>query len=86
MGISIRELREFLVKLPTEMDDYEMVNGEISDLIDGQYYTRVDKPIIQIQVDEQTKEFLCLHQTEEEIGEIISKLGENEDGDSSPTT
>jgi hypothetical protein len=73
MGVTIKELKDFLSILPEYMDDFEMVNGEVSPLIEGQYYARVDKPIIHLEIDEETKEFLLLHQSEEEVNDIIDK-------------
>lgn len=74
MGVTIKELKEFLSILPEHMDEFEMVNGEVSPMIEGQYYARVDKPVIHLEIDENTKEFLLLHQSEEEINEIIDDV------------
>lgn len=72
-GITIKELRDFLDRLPSEMDSFPMVNGETFK-IDENYYARVDKPIIEIRIDEETKEMLLLHKaelTEDEISKIV---------------
>ena len=74
MGITIKELKEFLSILPEHMDDFEMVNGEVSQLIENNYYARVDKPVIHLEIDEKTKEFLLLHQSEEEINNIVDSV------------
>jgi hypothetical protein len=74
MGITIKELKEFLSILPEHMDDFEMVNGEVSQLIENNYYARVDKPVIHLEIDEKTKEFLLLHQSEEEINNIVDNV------------
>ena len=58
MGIKLKELKEFLNTLPEHMDEFEMVNGEVSPLTDTGYYARVDKlyiarcnfPVCHIQV------------------------------------
>ena len=71
MGITIKELKEFLSILPEHMDEFEMVNGEVSELTESGYYTRVDKPIIHIEIDEENEEFILMHQSEEEINNII---------------
>jgi hypothetical protein len=70
-GITIKELKEFLSILPEHMDEFEMVNGEVNELPETGYYGRVDKPIIHIEIDEENKEFLLLHQSEEDINNII---------------
>jgi hypothetical protein len=71
MGITIKELKEFLSILPEHMDEFEMVNGEVSELTESGYYTRIDKPIIHIEIDEENEEFILMHQSEEEINNII---------------
>jgi hypothetical protein len=80
MGITIKELKMFLGRLPEHMDEFEMVNGEVSELTETGYYARVDKPIIHLEIDEKTGELLLLHQSEEEIIDIINSTAE--DGDS----
>jgi hypothetical protein len=81
MGITIKELKTFLDRLPENMDEFEMVNGEVSELTETGYYARVDKPIIHLEIDDKTSEFLLLHQSEEEIETIINNT-KNNDGDS----
>lgn len=74
MGITIKELKEFLSILPEHMDEFEMVNGEVSELTESGYYTRIDKPIIHIEIDEENEEFILMHQSEVEINNIIDKV------------
>lgn len=81
MGITIKELKSFLNALPEHMDEFEMVNGEVSELTENGYYARVDKPIIHIEIDEETREFLLLNQSQEEVDKIID-LAKNNDGNS----
>jgi hypothetical protein len=81
MGITIKELKEFLTRLPEHMDEFTMVNGEVSELTETGYYARVDKPIIHIEIDEKTGEFLLLNQSQEEVDDIINSAKDS-DGDS----
>jgi len=81
MGITIKELKSFLNSLPEHMDEFEMVNGEVSELTETGYYARVDKPIIHIEIDEETREFLLLNQSQEEVDKIIDSV-KNNDGNS----
>jgi hypothetical protein len=81
MGITIKELKSFLNSIPEHMDEFEMVNGEVSELTETGYYARVDKPIIHLEIDEETGEFLLLHQSQEEVDEIINSA-KNNDGNS----
>ena len=77
-GVTIKELKNFLNSLPTKFDDFGMVNGEVTS-IDSSYYARVDKPIIHLEIDEESKEFLLLHQSKEDINDIINNLDGNTD-------
>ena len=81
MGITIKELKSFLNSLPEHMDEFEMVNGEVSELTETGYYARVDKPIIHLEIDEETGELLLLHQSQEEVDKIINSA-KNNDGNS----
>ena len=74
MGITIKELKTFLNRLPEQMDEFEMVNGEVSELTETGYYARVDKPIIHLEIDEENREFLLLHQSESEINDIVDSI------------
>ena len=77
MGITIKELKMFLHRLPEHMDEFEMVNGEVSGLTDTGYYARVDKAIIHLEIDEENREFLLLHQSQEEITGIVNSANGN---------
>ena len=73
MGITINELKAFLERLPETMGEFSMVNGEVLK-IDDEYYGRVDKPIIEIRIDEESREFVLLHQSREEINNILKEV------------
>ena len=73
--MTIKDLRDFLNRLPAEFDDFGVVNGEVGKL-DEEHYYRVDKPVVQISVDEESKEFLILHQTEEEVEAIKNSVND----------
>lgn len=71
--LTIKILRDFLISLPSDFDNFGVVNGEVGGL-DGQYFYRIDKPVIQLTVDEETKELVVLHQTREEINTIKAPI------------
>ena len=77
-GVTIRELKTFLNRLPEEFDDFGMVNGEVAGI--EEFYVRLDKPIIHLEIDEETGEFLLLHQSEDELNEIMDKINGNPEG------
>ena len=78
-GVTIKELKDFLNNLPDSFDDFGMVNGEVAGL-DGGFYLRIDKPIVHLEIDEQSGEFLLLHQSKEELEEIIKDINGNTEG------
>jgi hypothetical protein len=78
-GVTIRELKTFLNRLPEKFDDFGMVNGEVTSLED-EFYVRLDKPIVHLEIDEESGEFLLLHQSEEELNEIMNKINGNPEG------
>lgn len=71
-GITIKELKAFLNRQPEEFDDYGLVNGEVIGA--DEYYVRVDKPIVHLEIDETSKEFMLLHQSESELEEILKEI------------
>jgi len=75
-GVTIKELKTFLNKLPDDFDNFSMVNGEVAGL-DGEFYVRVDKPVIHLEIDETNNEFLILNQSEEEITKIMEDINGN---------
>lgn len=72
-GMTIREFKSFINSLPLEFDGFTIVNGEVA-AVEGQFYVRIDKPVVQISVDEETQELLILHQTEDEVNDIMNQL------------
>jgi hypothetical protein len=59
-----KELLEFLKTLPEEFLDYSIVNGE-EGIFEDEIRYRVDKPIVSVIVDEETKEVVLCHQYSE---------------------
>lgn len=74
-GVTIRELKTFLNSLPESFDDFGMVNGEVAGV--DEFYVRIDKPIIHLEIDEESGEFLLLHQSEQELNQIMNEINGN---------
>lgn len=75
--MKLKELKEFFLKLPEHMDDFDIVNGEVG-VIQGEEGTddenvvyRVDKPIIALYVDEKSFEICFFHQTQEDVNTVL---------------
>jgi phage regulator Rha-like protein len=80
--MTLRELKDFMTKLPAEMDDFMVVNGEMGYLDpedDNSMVYRVDNPIVMLYVDEQTQEVCMFHQTQEDVKQVLKN---NQDGNS----
>lgn len=80
--MTLKELKQFISRLPEEMDNFELVNGEVGYLDpedDESMVYRADKPIITVYVDKESNEICLLHQTKEEIDNIFKS---NDDGNS----
>ena len=75
--MKLKELKEFLAKLPAHMGEFDIVNGEVGvlpsesgDESENVVY-RVDKPIIALYVDEKSFEICFFHQTQEDVNEAL---------------
>ena len=49
--MTLKELKNWLDKLPEEFMDFSVVNGEVG-MLEGQYMYRLDKPVTTLTVDE----------------------------------
>ena len=84
----LKELKDWINTLPEEFMEFNVVNGEEGQL-DEQYFYRLDKPVVSLVVDKESKVFVLLSNkneafTDDEINEI-RELGrpdeENNDTD-----
>lgn len=73
--MTLAELKEFINKLPQDIDDYIVVNGEYGFLDpndENSLVYRADKPVLMITVDKNDKDILLLHQTREDVKTIMN--------------
>lgn len=73
--MTLAELKEFINKLPQDIDDYIVVNGEYGFLDpndENSLVYRADKPVLMITVDKNDEEILLLHQTREDVKTIMN--------------
>jgi len=71
----LKELKEFIAKLPAEMDEYYIVNGEVGYIEpenEESLVYRVDKPIIALYVDRKSNEICFFHQTQEDVNKTLN--------------
>lgn len=72
--MTLGELKGFLKKLPPEMDEFFVINGEVGYLDpedDKSAVYRLDKPIIAMYVDEKSGEVCFFHQTQEDVNNLL---------------
>lgn len=72
--MTLRELKQFINSIPADMDEFSVVNGEygLLDMEDeDSVIYRVDKPVLIINVDEQSHEVVFLHQTREDVNSFM---------------
>ena len=82
-SITVKELKKFVNSLPKKFDDFGIINGQYGSA-NGEFYFRIDKPVIFLTVDEDTGELCILHQSEDEVKEIINtheKEGDKKEDD-----
>ena len=76
--MTFKELKTFVARIPDEMDNYEVMNGEVGYLTmedDENLVYRVDKPIIALYVDDHSKEVCFFHQTQEDVNKALIQNG-----------
>lgn len=72
--MTLKELKSYVAKLPNEMDEFEIVNGEVGYLEpenEESLVYRVDKPIIALYVDKKSEEICFFHQTQEDVNNAL---------------
>lgn len=79
----LKELKDWINTLPEEFMEFDVVNGEEGQL-DKQYFYRVDKPVMTLLVDKESKEIVLLNDksepfSDEEINEIKGNKNPNEE-------
>jgi hypothetical protein len=61
MAIKLKELRNWVNQLPTELDEFNVVNAEFGEFNEGDFVYRLDKPVVTLVVNEDTEEILVLN-------------------------
>ena len=79
--LTIGVLRKFLDELPEEVDDFGLVISEI--FMEDDKFIRMDREIVHMQVHAETKAFMLLPQTEDELEEVLDQF---ENGNTEETT
>jgi hypothetical protein len=67
--MTLKELKNWLDKLPEDFLEFNVVNGEVG-MLDGEYMYRLDKPVTTLTVDVENKEIIILNDSQETEDEI----------------
>ena len=77
----LRDLKEYLERLPAEYDEFELVNGQVGDVDtddETNFVYRVDNPIVAMYADVDTREICFFHQTQEDVSKYYGKTDDND--------
>lgn len=77
--MKLKDLKFYLNSLPDRLDNFSVVNGEMVTNKDDKMLVLMNNSLATVYVDEKTKEVQFLHQTEQDIKDLINNIG---DGDS----
>ena len=64
--MKLREIKEWIESLPDEFLEFNSFNAELGEIEDTNYTYRLDKEIMTLVVDEETKEILFLNDAPKE--------------------
>jgi hypothetical protein len=87
--MTLREVKIFINSIPEDMDDFNVVNGEFCLDKDGNTFIMKNNSVMTIYVDQKNNDIQFLHQTDEDVKNIllgdIEPLNSDEDGNSETT-
>jgi hypothetical protein len=72
--MKLKDLKQFILQIPDDMDEFEIVNGEGTFNEEDQSFTMVNNDVVTVYIDKHKKEIQFLHQTEEDIREILNNM------------
>jgi hypothetical protein len=72
--MKIVELKNWLNQLPAELDEFTIVNAELggTDEDNGTFTYRLDKPVVTVVINEDSKELLILNVETPQFDEVPS--------------
>ena len=69
--MTLKELKKYVNSIPEKMDDYNVVNGEFGVASDNETFVMTNNEVLTIYVDLKNKEVQFLHQTDEDVKNIL---------------
>jgi len=59
--MKLKELKEWVTTLPTEYEDFDIVNGDLTET-ENEYTYQIEKPVVALYMDKENKEVIILTQ------------------------
>lgn len=72
--MTLLELKKYIIKMPKKFDSFEVVNGKITPTVDGKTLIMVNDFVHTVYVDEKAQEVQFLHQTDEDVKELVKTI------------
>ena len=72
--MTLGELKQYIISLPTRLDNFNIVNGEMI-IQDEKSLALINHSIQTVYVDESTKEIQFLHQSENDVRDLLNDKG-----------
>ena len=69
--MKLKELKQYINTLPERLDDFDVVNGELVVVESEKSLALVNNSVSTIYVDEKTKEVQFLHQSEQDVKDLL---------------
>jgi hypothetical protein len=74
--MTLKELKDYVTSLPSRLDNFTIVNGEMIVVESEKSLALINHSVQTVYVDESTKEIQFLHQTEDDIRDLLTDKGD----------
>jgi hypothetical protein len=77
--MTLKEIKTYINSIPEEMDQFTVVNGEFCLDKDGNTFIMKNNEVMTAYVDVKNREIQFLHQTDEDVKNILLDNGDSEE-------
>jgi hypothetical protein len=74
--MKLKELKEYINSLPDRLNEFNVVNGELIVVKDEQSLALINHTVMTVYVDEPNKEIQFLHQSEDDVKDLLTDKGD----------
>jgi hypothetical protein len=74
--MTLKELKDYITSLPARLDNFSIVNGEMIVVEREKSLALINHSVQTVYVDESTKEIQFLHQTENDVRDLLTDKGD----------